>query len=39
MSFKIGTIIFAILALFVAKISLENLNSAQANEVKLTRVR
>ena len=39
MSIKLGSIIILILTLFVAKISIENFNSAQAKEISVTRLK
>lgn len=39
MSIKFGSIIVIIVAMFVAKISIENFNSAQANEVTMTKLK
>ncbi len=39
MSIKFGSIIVIILAIFIAKVSIENFNSVQAGEVKVTKLR
>ena len=39
MSVKFGFVVVAILSIFVAKLSIENLNSAQAHELKSSSVK
>lgn len=39
MSIKFGSIIIVIVAMFVAKISIENFNTAEAQEVSLSRIK
>jgi hypothetical protein len=39
MSIKFGSVIVIIVAMFVAKISIENFNSAQANDVTMAKLR
>lgn len=39
MSVKFGFVIVLILGVFVAKISIENFNSAQAKEVRMVRLK
>ena len=39
MSIKFGSIIIVMVAIFVAKISIENFNTAEAQEVSLSRIK
>ncbi len=39
MSIKFGSIIIVMVAMFVAKISIENFNTAEAREVSLSRIK
>jgi len=39
MSIKLGSVIFVILAVFVAKISFDNMSSAQARDIAVTKLK